>query len=292
MIGVPRAVRIVSLLVACGRCVVAPASGQPGDPSSPLLAEWLVPGATPAEVLAAARTRLEAEGFRIARADRGRGLLETRARAYVVDAWPPASDLKLPPSQRPTAAAVHLFVSPEFVPARVAISVVLDVDDTFAPLPKSKNRATLKYYSNPALSSYFASRIGDRNGWALTPLAGTAEARAAQVADLPARRPAGCGAAPLLPSESRTAPTLISQVKPIYPRIELRRYASGEVMLTAEVTEHGTLAGIVANGGLDNPNLVAAARGAAALWRFRAPVVDGCPARRQITIAMDFILGR
>lgn len=292
MIGVRPAAWIVGGLLLAGHAPWAGvARAQPDTPASALVAEWLVPGTTAPEALAAARAELVAEGFKIARADREAGVLVTRARAYV-PTWPAAAELKLPPSQRPTGVAVHLFVAPNFVPARVAIAVVLDVEETFAPVVRSRNKATLKYYSNPALSSYFASRIAARTGWALTPLAATADARAAQVADLPARHPAGCGVAPLLPRESKAMPVLVSQVKPIYPRLDLQRHASGVVLLRAEVTEHGTLTGMSAEDDGTKSNLVAAAFGAAALWRFRPALVDGCPARRSITIEMSFTLGR
>lgn len=292
MIGVRPGLRIVGgLLLACHPQWAGVARAQPDMPAPALVAEWLVPGTTAPEAFAAARAELVAEGFKVARDDRGTGVLVTRTRAYSAT-WPAAADLKLPPSQRPTDVAVHLFVAPNFAPARVAIAVVLDVEETFAPVVRSRNKATLKYYSNPALSSYFASRIAARTGWALTPLAATADARAAQVAGVPARQPAGCGVAPLLPRESKALPAVVSQVKPIYPRLDLQRHASGAVQVTAEVTEHGTLTGMAANDDGTRSNLVAAAFGAAALWRFRPPIVDGCPARRSITIEMSFILGR
>lgn len=285
-------VLIATVLLLVGHGLgVEPARAQPQSPPPALVAEWLVPGASPADVFAAARAALDAEGFKMARADRDRGVLVTRTLAYA-STWPSAGDLTLPPSQRPTGAAVHLFVSPDFVPARVAIAVVVDVEETFAPVVRNKNKATLKYYSTPALSQYFATRMADRSEWALTPLAATAEARAAQVADLPARRPVGCGAAPLLPRESTAMPALVSQVKPIYPRLDLERRGSGIFLLTAEVTEHGTLTDMSAQSDPTNANLMAAAFGAAALWRFKPAIVDGCPARRAITIEMNFTLGR
>lgn len=58
------------------------------------------------------------------------------------------------------------------------------------------------------------------------------------------------------------------------------------------VVRHGTLTGLSWAGGVADANLVAAALGAAGLWRFSAPVVDGCAVRRTIMIEMSFTMGR
>ena len=87
-------------------------------------------------------------------------------------------------------------------------------------------------------------------------------------------------------------PTLKHEVKPRYPSTEFIRRVGGAVRLRGEVTEHGTLTGLSWADGVENANLVAAAIGAAGLWRFAAPVVEGCAVRRAITIEMSFTIER
>ena len=87
-------------------------------------------------------------------------------------------------------------------------------------------------------------------------------------------------------------PRLLQEVKPEYPETELRRLKGGTVQLRAEVTEHGTVTGMQWDAGVEDRNLVAAAMGAAGLWRFHAASQKGCPVRSSVVFQLSFIVGR
>jgi periplasmic protein TonB len=85
---------------------------------------------------------------------------------------------------------------------------------------------------------------------------------------------------------------MLQEVKPEYPETELRRLKGGTVQLRAEVTEHGTITGMQWDGGVEDRNLVAAAMGAAGLWRFHAASQNGCPVRSSVVLQLSFSIGR
>jgi len=266
---------------------VARVMGQTA-PASALPNEWLVARTGP-EVLAAAQDVLRAMGARVDRHDAVRGLLITRQMPYDAG-WPEAAALGLAPTQVPRAATLHIHVAPGFVPARLSVGAILVTDTTFVPFRVDRARGDSTTYGHPELGRAIATRIADRLGTALVAMPADAEMRAREAARLGGGT---CGPAPLYASGSKgPKPRLVSEVKPVYPRPQLEQHIGGIVQFGVEVTEHGTLTSLDWQQGVEESNLVAAARGAASLWRFAAPVVDGCPARRDIMIEMSFRMTR
>lgn len=282
--GVERIIRL------CVVFVVAVGSGDRvmGQTAPALPNEWMVARTGP-EVLAAAADVLGSMGAKIERQDLALGLLITRQMPY--DArWPEAEALGLTAAQVPRAASLHIHVAPGFVPARLAVGAILVTDTTFVPLRVDRARGDSTAFGHPELGRAIATRIADRLGTALVAMPADAEVRAREAARLGGGR---CGPAPLLTNGSNGPwPRLVSQVKPVYPRPQLEQHLGGVVQFSGQVTEHGTLIGLDWQQGIEDSNLVAAARGAASLWRFAAPVVDGCPARRDITLEMSFRMTR
>lgn len=250
--------------------------------------EWLVAQTGP-EVLAAATDVLRSMGATFARQDIAGGLVITREMSYGRD-WPDAASLGLPPTHVPRSVTVHLHVAPGFFPARLAIGAILVTDTTFVPLRSDRARGDATMYGHPELGAAIAHRIAARLGTTLVAMPADAEVRAREAARLGG---GSCGPARLYTGEGKgPSPRLVSDLKPEYPRPQIAKRIGGAVQFSGEVTEHGTLVGLDWQKGIEDPNLVAAARGAASLWRFVAPVVDGCSARRTIMLEMSFQLSR
>jgi hypothetical protein len=72
---------------------------------------------------------------------------------------------------------------------------------------------------------------------------------------------AACGAAPRPRLDLvDVMPRVLQEVRPEYPETELRRLQGGTVQLRAEITEHGTITDLQWNAGVEDRNLVAAAK--------------------------------
>jgi TonB family protein len=282
--GVGRMIRVCAATMV----VVVSVARVMGQTASALPNEWLVARTGP-EVLAAAADVLRSMGAKFERQDLALGLLITRQMPY--DArWPEAEALGLTAAQVPRAATLHIHVAPGFVPARLTVGAVLVIDTTFVPFRVDRARGDSTAFGHPELGRAIATRIAGRLGAALVAMPVDAEMRAREAARLGGGT---CGPAPLYARGSKGPwPRLVSEVKPVYPRPQLEQHIGGVVQFSAQVTEHGTLTGLDWRQGIEESNLVAAARGAASLWRFAAPVVDGCPARRDITIEMSFRMTR
>ena len=260
-------------------------------PGDVLPGEWLLARRGP-EVFAAARETLRAHGFRFDRDDAAAGLLVTRRVAYNAR-WPDAAALGLRVIHTPAAVTLYVHVAPGFEPARFAVGAVLETTTAFVPYSARKVLGTSTMFGYAPLATFFAAGIADRLGVALEPIAADAAERARKDRPIEDGRATGCGPAPLTASRPGGAlPTLKHQVKPNYPSTEFIRRVGGAVQLRGEITEHGTLTGLSWAGGVEDANLVAAALGAAGLWRFNAPVVEGCAVRRTIMIEMSFTMGR
>ncbi len=235
---------------------------------------------------------MRAMGLRVQREDSQAGLLVTRQTPYDRD-WPDASRLDLTATQTPHGVTLHVFVAPEFEPARLAVGAVLTTSTVFVPYRLELARGQSTIYGQAEFATYVAERIADRLGSRIEPLAAHPDDRARQAASRSSARSNRCGPAVLLEGDTPASwPRLVDEVKPQYPNTEIARHVGGTVQLRGEVTEHGTLTGLDWAGGIEDANLVAAATGAAGLWRFRAPVAEGCAARRLVVIEMSFALRR
>lgn len=271
------------------------AAARPGGTVRQLAPEPVLPGEwfvakTGAEVMVAAADVLRQMRVRVERRDLAAGLLITRRADYGA-AWPETALLALPPTHLPAAATLHVFVAPGFTPARLAVGAILETRTTFTPLAGRRARGETLMYGERHLGAAIAERIAAALGTALTPIPADAAARAREAARIGDAQAARCGAAALVSQQSQPVgpmPVPVSQVKPVYPRNEIRAGIGGVVELKGEVTEHGTLTGLTWQRGAEQPNLVAATTGAAGLWRFRMPALAGCPARRVIGLEMSF----
>jgi TonB family protein len=288
--------RVVGAVIAVGWTVALP-TGSAGQSTVATAAvpwlpgEWVV-GRPATEVFAAAHATLRDMGFAFERDDASAGVLVTRRVRYRAS-WPDAATLDLSTTRTPEAATLYVRVAPGFEPARLAVGAVLDTKTTLVPLRGEKAQGSSTLYGHLPLAAATAERIAARLGVTLEPLVADPVERSKQVARLDAAGAASCGPAVLLPgAKGEPLPKLTQDVKPMYPASELYSGVEGVVLLRGEVTEHGTLMGVEWAGGREEPNLVAAAMGAASLWRFTAPVVAGCPVRRTVTIQMSFTIRR
>lgn len=287
-VTVPGALGVLAaaLCLAAGSAsALAQAGGEPALPG-----EW-VSGRPPAEVFAAARETLLGLGFKLAREDARSGILMTRRRDYDAE-WPDGALIDLRATQTPDAATLHVRVAAGFHPARLIVGAVVETATVFVPfkLPIARGRQTM--YRQEGFAHFVAGRIADRLGERFAPLSADADERMRQSPPT-AEVAAACAAVtPPMKAVGVASPTLLQEVKPQYPPTELLRQQSGTVRLRAEVTEHGTLTGIQRIGGAEERNLVAAAIGAAGLWRFAPASKQGCPIRATVALEMSFVLAR
>lgn len=289
-------------LATCSLCVTlvaatalaagpaGPRGGQaPPEDEIALPGEWFVTGTT-ADVLAGAEAVVRALGARLDRRDQARGVIITRDATYG-PAWPAIDALALPATQTPRSAAIHVHVAPGWVPARLAVGAILQTSTTTTPLAPRRARGESILYGQRALARAIAERIAQHLQATLVPIPADAETRSREAARLGDRRAEACGTAPMVPDDTREQlPTLVSQVLPTYPRQELHRGRGGAIQVRGEVTEHGTLTSLRWVQGVEDANLMAATFGAAGLWRFTAPAVAECRARRRITIEMSYTI--
>lgn len=284
--SVPGGVGAVVVALCVALWPARPAAQAGGETALP--GEW-VSARPPAEVFAAARETLLALGFRLEREDARTGMLMTRRRDYDAG-WPAGPALDLAATQTPDAATLYVRVAPGFHPSRLVVGAVVETDTVFVPfkLPIARGRQTL--FRQERFAEFIAGRIAARLGERFEPLSVDPEVRARQ------SRPTGagaCGAAPRPGLDTVDAmPRMLQEVKPEYPETELRRLKGGTVQLRAEITEHGTITGMQWDGGVEDRNLVAAAIGAAGLWRFHAASKDGCPVRSSVVLQLSFSIQR
>lgn len=277
---------VTAIAVADGDDLAAFRQAAAAEPA--LEGEWSL--ALPAtDVFAAAEATLREMGLRIARRDAAAGILVTRE-AHYGPGWPDASMLDLKATQTPLKAEFHVFVPPGRTPARLAVGAVFTTATVFTPLRGDKSRGTSTLYGHTPLAAAVATRIAARLGATLTPLSADPAVRAASEAG-GAHTP--CGVPALVQGAAvTTMPRRISVVSPMYPLPELDRRAGGTVALSAEITEHGTLTDVRWVGGVEDRNLIAAASGAARLWRFEPGRVEPCAVRQRIMLEVSFSIGR
>lgn len=285
-----RAIRglcVVAAVVLSGGAVDGRSEQSGTDDPVVLPGEWLVAGAT-ADVFASAQAVVRELGVRVERADAARGVLVTRDAAYG-SAWPDVDALHLPVTHTPISATLHVYVAPGWSPPRLAVGAILTTSTITTPLAGKRARGDSILYGQRSLAAAIAARIARRAGATLVPLPADPAERATAAARAGDRGAAACGPAPLVPADAHDLlPKVVSQVSPVYPRAELARGRAGMLQVRGEVTEHGTLTRLEWLKGVEDANLLAASFGAAGLWRFVSPVMDGCAARRRITIEMTY----
>lgn len=264
-----------------------------GETAPTARGEWLVP-ASRAEVLKAVDATLASLGLRVDVRRQEYGIVVTRLDRYRPE-WPTAEALGLPSIHTPTRAEFHVFVPPDFEPARLVVGAVLVTETTHVPAKRAKSKGASTFYNQRVLGEFLATRIVERLGVPLTPLSADPAERTRQSIALAKSgrvRPCGDRVPTLLDSNSTAVPVVRHVVKPDYPATELNRGLGGTVGLRGQVTEHGTIATLEWVSGVEEANLVAATTGAAALWRFSPAVVDGCPALRTVVFEMSYGIRR
>lgn len=280
---------MVAYLMLAATRFSATASQLVPEPALP--GEWFV-AKSEAEVMAAATDVLRQLGAKVDRRDVAAGVLVSKRTDYGAG-WPAPVTLGLPVTQTPSAATLHIFVAPGFTPARLAVGAILESRTTFAPLAGRRGSGETRMYGERHLGAAIAERIAASLGTALVPMPYDVEARVREAARLGDAVAARCGVPAMATRESHPdarPPALVSRVRPVYPANEERQGVGGEVVVKAELTEHGTLTALTREAGAARPNLVAAATGAAGLWRFRVPALGACPSRRTIGIEMAFLM--
>ncbi len=276
----------VALCVAGGS---ARPLAQPGGELA-LPGEW-VSRRPPAEVFTAARETLLALGFRLERDDARTGILMTRRRDYDAG-WPAGPALDLAATQTPDAATLYVRVAPGFHPSRLVVGAVVETDTVFVPfkLPIARGRQTM--YRQEGFADFIAGRIAARLGEQFEPLSTDSVVRARQ--SPPTGEAAGACAALPRPAGGvvDVHPRPLQDVALEYPSTERRRLQGGTVRLRAKVTEHGTVTEAEWLDGVEERNLVAAAIGAAGLWRFEPALKQGCPVPTSVVFEMSFSQAR
>lgn len=207
--------------------------------------------------------------------------------SYQKGGYPPAEDLGLPPGVKIETIEWHLWVPPGFTNARVAVAAVTQVR-------RSDGQAFTRYH-DAVLSRWFVAKLSERLGHAPVPLAAGPTRRYAQSPLDPDAWPGtvACANVPRPPISLKSAgpnarrPQLLSRVLPIYPRGAMNAREQGTVMVSAVVTEHGTLSDLSVGGGLSEEMRLASVT-AASLWRFAPATLDGCPTAATVTIEMSF----
>lgn len=290
-------------VLACG--VLATATGgvdaqapPPIAPEAALPGEWMYPRSS-RDVLAAVRATIAAAGLTLQHDERDFGAVVTKSAPYDEARWLAASALNLPPGHTPTAVQFHIHVSPDLEPARIAVAAVLDTASVQTPLTGAKAKGSTRFYAWRPLAASFMSALSARLGVEAEPLTATHAARAAQAARLlPPGLAGGCGVkapVPLGPGSvvEREPRKTRYAVMPLYPDEQQRRGAGGRIEIAADLTEHGTVAGMATNSDqVGDENLRAAAFGAAGLWRYRSAVVGGCPVAVKVIVGVQFTMSR
>jgi periplasmic protein TonB len=89
-------------------------------------------------------------------------------------------------------------------------------------------------------------------------------------------------------SQGATAPVLISQVKPVYPRTAHDMHVQGAVVFDATISSDGHVRNLHLVSG--HPLLVQAARIAVADWLYRPSQLNGQPHEANTQITVNFVL--
>ena len=267
------------LLVSVAVCVPA-AAGAQSPSSGPLPGEAIYPKPA-AEVWEQAKGLLRELKFRAEKEDRNQQIFVTQWRSYDPDLLPDEGTLGLTPGDRIKRMQVHLMVSVDQEPARVAVGTVLELNR------RDGNRSlTVMGYRLRAFEDWFLEKLDERVGVKHEPLAGTFDGRKEQAARL------AQGSKPCTPAMGgkMTPPVKINDVRPIFPA---QGFDSGDgvVRVNAWMTEHGTLTAlIVANPSPKLGHFESSARSAASLWRFRPATLGGCPIATSMTVTVTYTL--
>jgi hypothetical protein len=237
-------------------------------------------------------------GFKHELRDDANYVLVTKSRKYDRRRFPGREELGLPNASRPATIQLHISSTPHFEPARVVVGVVLDVEHDVG------SQVTLRrHYRYLKLEQWFLERLALRVGAGPTPMSVSAEGRHRQAQRM---RPAGlnspCGLVHLRdhpdyrPPDVRgnpgrisgVGPERLSFVEPVFP-------ASGfddpnqQIALEASLTEHGTFTRLKVVRPADlRQDFGSSAIGAVSLWRYRPPLLDGCPVQAMMTVTVNY----
>jgi len=223
-------------------------------------------------------------GFDREKNDDRRQVIVTKWRDYDVAHFPDGSALGLAAGEVPARIQLHVAVSAQHEPARVAVGSIVEIR-----LTGSSGALAFKYRA-PAVDGRLLQMLGKRAGVAHHAMPGAWSSRAALAAKL---MPAGA-ADPCLASAGTvqksavTPPVKISEVKPLFPRTGAAA-SDQKVVITGWLTEHGTLANLqVVNPTERFAPFEASARAAAGLWRFEPAKAGGCPIITMYSITVNY----
>lgn len=108
----------------------------------------------------------------------------------------------------------------------------------------------------------------------------------------PEPAPASSTPATRTPTGTDSAPVLVSNPPPQYPRAALRRHESGEVLLRVLVGPDGVPSDVSLVQGSGSRHLDRAATDAVRRWRFRPAMRDGQPVSGEVQVPIAFQPGR
>jgi TonB family protein len=232
------------------------------------------------------------------KADDARQLLVSGRTRYAGMNLPERTSLDVRPGFTPDRLVLHVYVTPGLEPARVAVGSVMD----FVPVrPGEQERFVV--YGHEDIARWFLIELAGQMHVRQEALSASADRRAEQAkALMPPGVIDACGTSPApvavirkpdaAPSQNAVAaPTLLHEVKPIYPNDQLQQRKAATITFKGEITEHGTLVNPTMTDPVDAPqSFVKAAQLAFGLWRF-APAQQGrCPVRVQATFESAFTL--
>lgn len=104
----------------------------------------------------------------------------------------------------------------------------------------------------------------------------------------PEAAPAPSTPATLAPAGTDSAPVLVSNPPPRYPRASLRRRESGEVLLRVRVGPDGVPSDVSLVQGSGSRHLDRAATDAVRRWRFRPAMRNGQPVSGEVQVPISF----
>lgn len=237
-----------------------------------------------AEVWHQAKALLQDLKFRTEKDDKNNQVFVTQWRNYDPAVLPDVGTLGLDPRDRVKNMQLHLTVSPDHEPARIAVGSIVELERR-----EASRTTSVMGYRVRAIEDWFLVKLDERMGAKHEPLAKDFNARVEQATRL------GGSTKPCTVPERRagakpTAPVRISEVRPIFPA---EGYSSGPKVINVQgvVTEHGTLIDLtIADASPQFAHFQSSARGAASLWRFRPSVYEGCPIVVFLTVRVNYTL--
>ena len=227
-----------------------------------------------------AKALLQTAGFRVERQDNKHQIFVTQWRNYDAVVLPDSGTLGLDPRDRVKKLQLHLMVSPDHEPVRLAIGSIVELERR-----EGNRTSTILGYRVRSIEDWFLERLDERVGAKHEPLQSTLVGRSEQAGRL--------GSAPAcvpkpVPNAKPSPPVKVSEVRPIFPAQGYLSRGAG-VQVRGMLSEHGTLNDLViVDPSPQFAHFESSARAAASLWRFRPVMSGGCPVPASFTVFVTY----